>query len=380
MKKRWATAAAACLPCTITDGSDPRPLWRLALSAFEELLSVTPVPLLLEPVAPAGQHAHDKVLYRAPGVAAGLQDAGFAYDRMIIDRDRLAIARVALPPAQQAPYLRRQADHHFQRGGLDAAERLIREALAVHPDAEGHGALVRYLMASPSSDETRFRDETRRWAELYGGAERLASVVYAGDRDADRPLRLPAEPPVARPPCQSKGVFVFASFAAAFRHNAPVLDVWARVLRDVPDTILYLKNSELYTPAYKAQVRDHFVTRGIAPDRLRLESASEFSEMLALYADVDLGLDTFPCSSDGTTTEALWQGVPTLTLLTEDWRGRTSAAILSEAGLSDFVARTPDEYVDKARHFARHPERLAAIRATIRDQLIARSRGLDAVI
>jgi len=508
--------AGAWLPCTVHDTTDPRPAWRVALSALEELLTVAPVPLALEPVAGTGQHARDKVLYRVPGVSCGLQDAGWAYDRAVVDRDRLAIARVALPQAQQCAYLRRYADHCFDRGDIDAAERLIRESLAIAPNAEDHNALLRYLLASPSATDEQFYSESRRWAALYAGEERLTRAVYANDRDPARPLRvgymcdfvhtplaqhtlvplfqahdrrqvqvcyynhgpdsatargvsdsyhdirglgddalfaliqddrvdllvdlngrlrvenrygvlcrkpapiqvnwynllastglrafdfivsdkvslpqdkqricteeiihvgcqvagswrLPETPPVAPQPCLSKGVFVFASFGAAFKNNTRVLDLWCRLLHETPGTILYLKNSTFYTPAYKHQTRDFFLARGIPPERVRLEHRSEFHDMRALYADVDLCLDTFPYGNGSTTINALWQGVPTVTLALDEWRARTAASIMTNAGLADFAARTPDEYLERARYYAAHPRQLADIRATIRQKLV----------
>lgn len=514
------TCATVILPCTVAEASDPRPIWRLALSAFEELLAVRPIPLTLEPVALAGQHASDKVVYRAPGVAAELQDAGWVYDQMLIDRDRLAIARVALPPSQQGAFLRRYAQHHFDRGDLDAAERYIREGLAMQPNAEDHNALLRYMLASPNSDEKRFFAESRRWAELYASEERLSKIVYRNDRDPDRPLRvgymcdfvhtalaqhtlvpifeahdrksfrvyyynhgndsataravsdvyrdvrhlsdddivglirddqvdllidlngrlrvnrydvlcrkpapvqinwfnllastglrafdfliteqlslpkdkqhlcteeivhlacqvagawrLPEDPPVGPQPCFSKGVFVFASFGAAFKSNVHVLDLWIRLLREIPDTILFLKNMTFYTPAFKHQIRDYFVERGIPNDRLRLEHRSEFHEMRALYSDVDLCVDSFPYGNGSTSINALWQGVPTVTMATDEWRGRTTAAIMADAGLSEFIVKTPAEYIERARHYVRHPERLAEIRRSIRQRLVSSGSG-----
>jgi predicted O-linked N-acetylglucosamine transferase (SPINDLY family) len=181
--------------------------------------------------------------------------------------------------------------------------------------------------------------------------------------------RLPETPAVGPLPCLSKGQFVFASFGAAFKNNPAVLDLWCRLLRETSDTILYLKNAAFYAPAYKQQVRDYFVSRGIPADRLRLENGSKFHEMRALYADVDLCLDTFPYGNGSTTINALWQGVPTVSLALDEWRARLSASIMASAGLDEFVARTHDEYVELARYYVAHPERLAEIRATIRHTL-----------
>jgi protein O-GlcNAc transferase len=182
--------------------------------------------------------------------------------------------------------------------------------------------------------------------------------------------RLPETPPVGPQPALSKGTFVFASFGAAFKNNRRVLDLWCRLMHETTGTILYLKNSTFYTPAYKHAVRDYFVARGVAPDRLRLEHRSEFHDMRALYTDVDLCVDTFPYGNGSTTINALWQGVPTISLALDEWRARTAASIMTNAGLAEFVTRTPDEYVERARYYVAHPQRLAEIRATIRQTLV----------
>jgi protein O-GlcNAc transferase len=187
--------------------------------------------------------------------------------------------------------------------------------------------------------------------------------------------RLPQEPAVAPLPCLTKGVFVFGSFGAAFKSNVHVLDLWVRMLRDIPDTILFLKNVSFYTPAFKHQVRDHFVARGIPVERLRLEHRSDFHAMRALYADVDLCVDTFPYGNGSTSINALWQGVPTVTLATAEWRGRITAAIMTDAGLEDFIVTSPDAYIERARHYVQHPEQLARIRASIRQRLMDSGSG-----
>jgi hypothetical protein len=526
----WPNAREACallrgivpsyLPCTfvaLDAGSvgDAQPIWRAAQGALEELLAVSPVPLVMEPVATIGQHATDKQIYCLTGVGAGFQDAGWAYDRLLVERARLAIARVALPPAEQGAYVRRYAEVHFERGDIERAEDLLRESLAVAPNAEDHNALLRYLLASPRASDVEFFEESRRWAALYAHEERLQTVTYRNDRARDRPLnvgymcdfvhtplaqhtlvpqfrvhdrasvrvyyynhgpdsdtaravsdvyrdvrgldddglfrqiqsdgvdilvdlngrlrvdnrydvlcrkpapiqvnwynllastglrafdfivadsvtlpghkqalcteeivhiacgatgswRLPETPAVGPQPCLSKGAFVFASFGAAFKNNRAVLDLWCRLLRETSDTILYVKNTAFYAPTYKQQVRDYFVSRGISPQRLRLENGSKFHDMRALYADVDLCLDTFPYGNGSTTINALWQGVPTVSLDADEWRARLSVSIMVSAGLGEFVVRTPDEYLERARHYVTHPERLAEIRATIRQTL-----------
>jgi predicted O-linked N-acetylglucosamine transferase (SPINDLY family) len=89
---------------------------------------------------------------------------------------------------------------------------------------------------------------------------------------------------------------------------------------------------------------------------------------LAAYAEVDMVLDTFPHPGGTTTCEALWMGVPTLTLAGDTMLARQGASLLAAAGLEDWVATSVADYVDKAVVAARNLPKLAALRAGLREQ------------
>ncbi len=168
-------------------------------------------------------------------------------------------------------------------------------------------------------------------------------------------------------------MFVFACFGAAFKMNAQVLDVWVELMRREPEAMLYLKNISFYTREFREHIRDLLVSKGIDASRLRLESGSRLHNMRALYAHVDLCLDTFPYGNGSTSVNALWQGVPTVTLATEEWRSRPTASILKSVGLDEFVVASSAEYLERASWYCRHPERLAELRLSMRGRL--RSSG-----
>jgi predicted O-linked N-acetylglucosamine transferase (SPINDLY family) len=178
--------------------------------------------------------------------------------------------------------------------------------------------------------------------------------------------------PVAAPPCTSRGNVTFGSFNTMAKVGEPVLTLWAQVLKAVPGSRLLLKNRALEREPTRSRVRTLLQGLGIAPDRLDLrgETASE-SEHLEAYANVDIALDPFPYNGATTTFDALWMGVPVVTLLGRSHVSRVSASMLTAAACSDFIATTPDNFVAKCVALAADPAALAAKRAAQRQQVAA---------
>jgi protein O-GlcNAc transferase len=108
-----------------------------------------------------------------------------------------------------------------------------------------------------------------------------------------------------------------------------------------------------------------------------LPHAASAADHLALYGRLDLALDTFPYCGTTTTCEALWMGVPVVTLAGDRHAARVGASLLAQAGLGELVARSPAEYVAIVAEWARRPVALAALRAGMRARLAA-SPLLDA--
>lgn len=173
------------------------------------------------------------------------------------------------------------------------------------------------------------------------------------------------------PPCMEKGYVTFGCFADFFKIGPDVLNAWVRLLKRVPHARLYLKSNNLRLRAERERVADIFITCGIEPERLIMEGLSSFEQMRRCYDWVDVALDTFPYSSGSTTINALWQGVPVITIAGEDWRGRSAAAVMAGAQLDEFVAHDVDDYLDKACALAASPVRLAGLRATIGKRMAA---------
>ncbi|HEX5270038.1 MAG TPA: hypothetical protein VFW33_06115, partial [Gemmataceae bacterium] len=147
-------------------------------------------------------------------------------------------------------------------------------------------------------------------------------------------------------------------------------DLWAEVLRAVPSSRLLLFRDTLDDET-RERVRGALTGRGVADDRLDLRKGHAETGYLAAYNEIDVCLDTFPYSGGTTTCESLWMGVPVVTLTGETMVSRSTAMMVSRAGLAELVARTPADYVAIARRLASSPADLAALRADLRGRMAA---------
>jgi predicted O-linked N-acetylglucosamine transferase (SPINDLY family) len=183
---------------------------------------------------------------------------------------------------------------------------------------------------------------------------------------------LSGAPDVAPLPALSNGYVTFGSFNNYSKLNANVLEVWAEVLRQIPGSRLLLKCPALTDEAIRARVLAHFRTLGIEDNRLELLGHTRTrAEHLAVYGRVDIALDTFFYNGTTTTCEALWMGVPVLSLMGRRHAGRVGASLLTTVGLTDWLVDTTEAYVSAARHHAGDFAALGQLRASLRGQVQA---------
>jgi protein O-GlcNAc transferase len=183
----------------------------------------------------------------------------------------------------------------------------------------------------------------------------------------------PASPvKVASLPALAAGQVTFGSFNNLAKMTDAVVAVWAHILKAVPNSRLSLKTKQLGDPLVCTQTRERFAACGIAPERLLLGgTVASRDDHLAAYNQVDIALDTFPYPGVTTSVEALWMGVPVLSLQGDRFLSRTAGSIAHNAGLPDWIAADEDDYVAKAVAFASDLDRLAALRAGLRQQVLA---------
>ncbi|TAL04671.1 MAG: glycosyltransferase family 41 protein [Rhodospirillaceae bacterium] len=193
-------------------------------------------------------------------------------------------------------------------------------------------------------------------------------VRFAPDYFCYRP---PAyAPPVAPAPCLTQGGLTFGCFSEITKIGPAAVAIWAAVMNAIPNA-RFLFNNRLLADATRQQhliqlFRDH----GIGSDRLMFRTGGAHAAFLAQYADIDVVLDTTPYSGGLTTCEALLMGVPVLTIPGDRFCGRHAAVHLTHGGYPEGVARSVDDLVAKAKHFAADPNALDELRMALRDRFL----------
>lgn len=213
----------------------------------------------------------------------------------------------------------------------------------------------------------------------------IADPVHAPDTYTDHAtehvMRLPtnyvcytapaALPDVAPPPIDLNGHITFGCFNNLAKINAAVIEVWAKLLTSVPDSVLFLKTAGLEQPDIAGHIVALMAGLGINKDRLILEGAAPHFDLLDAYSRVDIALDPFPYSGGLTTIEALLMGVPVVTKTGSTFAGRHSTSHLSTVGLTDWIATDDEGYVRTAVSHARDTSKFADLRQSLRPRLLA---------
>ena len=153
--------------------------------------------------------------------------------------------------------------------------------------------------------------------------------------------------------------FVFCCFNNNYKIREPVFDVWMRLLKSEPASVLWLLSDNINA---RDNLRREAAARAVDPVRLIFAERCGQVEHLARHHLADLFLDTPGCNAHTTASDALWMGLPVLTCIGSSFAGRVAASLLKAVGLADLVTRTFDEYEALARKLAREPALLADIR------------------
>jgi predicted O-linked N-acetylglucosamine transferase (SPINDLY family) len=174
------------------------------------------------------------------------------------------------------------------------------------------------------------------------------------------------EPAVNPLPVLSNGFITFGSFNNFCKVNPGVLKLWARVLRAVDGSRLHILTAE---GSHRTQTLEVFEREGVAPDRVTFLAKRPRDRYLACFHDTDIVLDTFPYNGHTTSLDSFWMGVPVVTFVGQTVVGRGGLCQLTNLGLPELIADTPERYVTIAAQLASDHDRLRRLRAGLRQRL-----------
>jgi predicted O-linked N-acetylglucosamine transferase (SPINDLY family) len=162
---------------------------------------------------------------------------------------------------------------------------------------------------------------------------------------------------------------VFCSFNHDYKINPPVFDVWMRLLRQIPGSVLWLMK---LNEAAERNLRKEAEMRGVDARRLIFAiRVPSIEEHLARYRLADIFLDTTPYNAHTTTSDVLRAGLPVLTCMGKAFAGRVAGSLLHAVGLPELVTNSLEEYENLALRLARSPDELTGIRKKLRENLVA---------
>lgn len=284
-------------------------------------------------------------------------------------------------------HLRRHADIWRQTVGLsDAqlAELILRDHIDILVDLTMHmeGSRLLAFARRPAPVQVTYL--------AYPGTTGLETIDYRlTDPHLDPPVcdescyserlvRLPRtwccylpsddSPQVGTPPALSAGRITFASLNNFCKITQAALSVWGRLLSVVPDSVLILHSPE---GSHRDRAKQQLAADGVDPARVRFADRLPLKQYLELHQQVDIGLDPFPYAGGTTTCDALWMGVPVVTLAGQTAASRGGLTLLANLGLEELVARDPEQYVQIAANLARDLPRLTNLRTSLRPRMTA---------
>jgi predicted O-linked N-acetylglucosamine transferase (SPINDLY family) len=178
----------------------------------------------------------------------------------------------------------------------------------------------------------------------------------------------PEAPPVAPLPAASAHRITFGCLNSYSKVTRPTLDLWAEILQQVTDSRLMI-----HCPEGEPHDRTtrHLGERRIDAGRILFVPPLALSDYYREYNQIDIGLDPFPWPGGTTTCDALWMGVPVITLAGKTAVSRGGSSILSNVGMPELIATTPQQYVGLATGLAGNTARLSQLRASLRERMLA---------
>lgn len=293
-------------------------------------------------------------------------------------------------PEEALPELRDAADTWediFFLGDDEVDEAIRKAQIDILVDLSGHTAFHRLLVfarqpAPVQAEWIGYFHSTGMRSIDYFITDPVTTPVGSGQLFSETPVYLPHTrfcygppdyaPDVVEPPVEKRGAITFGSFNRLPKMTEESVAAWGSILRAVPASRLIIKSGAFTDATARERLTARFAQQGIDADRLELRENSVHAAMLGEYRDIDIALDTFPFNGGMTTLEALWMGVPVLTIAGDTVVSRQTVSALANIGLDKELAfSNVDDYVAGAVALANDPRRLAELRRELRPRMVA---------
>lgn len=228
------------------------------------------------------------------------------------------------------------------------------------------------------------------WMETtgYDAVDYLITDKYLDPEGSDyiteKPLYLTSQfcymrnsltPETQGAPCKQNGYITFGIFNRVSKFTDEILELWRQIMDAVPDSKMIMKCKVLESKSAQNLIRKRLADAGLDDARIIMEGAT--ADYMTRYLDVDIALDTYPYTGGGTTFDALYMGVPVVSLYGERRSSRFGLSILSNAGVGELAVPTPEEYVERAVALANDWELLDVLHKNLRTML-KKSSAMDA--
>ena len=224
-----------------------------------------------------------------------------------------------------------------------------------YPNTTGLSAMDYYItdgLVDPPGQELFFVEKLVRLKKCF--------CCYCPDQDSTLVSGLPAK---------ENGHITFGSLHTLSRLNNEVINLWCQVLNAMPGSRMLIARNTLKGSVVE-RLSARFEKNGVSRQRIDMRNMPPQTSYLAWFHEIDIALDTFPWSGHTTACEALWMGVPVITLCGNRHAGRMVAGILTNAGMEDWIAHSREEYCDRAKKAASDIEKLAGLRKNLRGRML----------
>ena len=220
-----------------------------------------------------------------------------------------------------------------------------------YPGTTGSKQLHDYIIADkiviPQHHEQYYEEDVVRLPDCYLCSDNTNAIADLNNLDTQKPCPL------------DKAGFIFCCFNNIWKITSKEFDIWMRLLKKNPGSILWLR-SDLETAIQNLKLEAK--ARKIDPDRLIFAEKTDIAEHLARHQQADLFLDTFAYNAHATALDALWAGLPLLTMRGDSFPSRVGASILSAAELPELITTSEHEYESKAQWLVDHPDELRQLK------------------